>query len=213
MISKSLLHIRNEETLSVNLLNCCWSRMTYKSFRERSSLWIVVGRKTKLQMIPGSKRPNSNLGSSKYHSSKRPVTKIDKFQWFDKWTSKKLKVHRIKLQLWWASSCFESFRLLEWQAENTASGEVSPREQSPVDSRFSGSLFVDVPGTATEQVRTCGFRSSSSLDKAPKMRDSVQLNSLENFLVTPPLQFLQKPGRYTPGPFLDQVCFLTDCSL
>ena len=38
-----------------------------------------------------------------------------------------------------------------------------------------------------EQVRTCGFRRNSlSLDRAPKIRDSVLLKSLENFLVTLP---------------------------
>ena len=61
------------------------------------------------------------------------------------------------------------------------------REWSPVGSRFSELLFLDVPGTATEQVRTCGFRrNSSSLDRAPKIRDSVRLNSFESFLVTLP---------------------------
>ena len=88
-------------------------------------------------------------------------------------------------KLWWVSSCSESFRLLEWLAENTASGQGSPRERSPVGFRFSESLFLDVPGTATEQVRICGFRrKSSSLDKAPKIRDSNRLRSLESFLVT-----------------------------
>ena len=46
-------------------------------------------------------------------------------------------------------------------------------------------LFLDVPGTATEQVRTCGFRRNlSSLDKASNMRDSVRLNFWESLLVT-----------------------------
>ena len=54
-------------------------------------------------------------------------------------------------------------------------------------SRFSELLFLDVPGTATEQIRTCGFRrKSSGLDKAPKIPDSVRLNSFEIFLVTLP---------------------------
>ena len=39
-------------------------------------------------------------------------------------------------KLWWVSSCSESFRLLEWQAENTAAGQGSPK--------FSESLFPDV---------------------------------------------------------------------
>ena len=57
-------------------------------------------------------------------------------------------------------------------------------------SRFSESLFLDVPGTATEQVRTCGFRRNSwSLDRAPKIRDSVQLSSFESFLVILPSIF------------------------
>ena len=64
-------------------------------------------------------------------------------------------------------------------------GQGSPRERSPVGSRISKSLFLDVPGKATEQVRTCGFRrNSSSFDKAPKIHDSVRLNSLESFSVS-----------------------------
>ena len=40
-------------------------------------------------------------------------------------------------------------------------------------SQFSELLFLGVPGTATEQVRTGGFRRNSSiLDEAPKVRDS-----------------------------------------
>ena len=55
----------------------------------------------------------------------------------------------------------------------------------PVVSRFSELLFLDLPGTATEQVRTCGFRrNSSSFDKVPKIRDFLLLNSFESFLVT-----------------------------
>ena len=61
------------------------------------------------------------------------------------------------------------------------SGQGSSEERSPVVSRFSELLFLDVPGTATEQVRSCGFgRNSSSFDKAPKIRDSVLLNSFES---------------------------------
>ena len=67
------------------------------------------------------------------------------------------------------------------------SGQGSFRERSPVGSRLSESLFLNVLGTATEQVWTCGLRrNSSSLDKEPKMRDSVRLNSFESFLVTLP---------------------------
>ena len=63
----------------------------------------------------------------------------------------------------------------------------SSEGRSPLVSRFSRSLFLEVPGTATEQVRTCGFRrNSSSFDKAPKILDSVLLNSFESFFVTLP---------------------------
>ena len=87
----------------------------------------------------------------------------------------------------WASTSSEPFRLPEWWVENTYLGQGSPRERSPKGSRFSESLFLDVPGTATEQFRACGFKiNSSSLDKAPKMRDSIRLNSFECFLVTLP---------------------------
>ena len=113
------------------------------------------------------------------------------------------------MRLWWVSSSYEPIRLPEWWVENTASEQGSPRERSPVGSRFSESLFLDVPGTATEQVRTSDFRrNSSSLDKAPKIRDSVRLNSFNDSL-----QSLQKPGRCILQPFLDQVCFVIDCSL
>ena len=89
--------------------------------------------------------------------------------------------------VWWVSSCSESFRLLVWQAKNTTSGQGLSRERSLMGFRFSGLGFLDVPGTATEPVQTCGFRRNpSSLDKAPKMRDSVRLNSWESFLLTLP---------------------------
>ena len=83
------------------------------------------------------------------------------------------------------SSISELFRLPEWWEEILASGQGSFGERSPLGSRFPELLFLDVPGTATEQVRTCGFRrNSSSLNKVPKIRDSVRLNSFESFLVT-----------------------------
>ena len=47
-------------------------------------------------------------------------------------------------------------------------------------------LFWDVPGTDPEQVRTCGFRKSSSFDKAPKIRYSGQIKSWDSFLVSLP---------------------------
>ena len=89
--------------------------------------------------------------------------------------------------LWGYSSTSELLRLPEWWEEILASGQGSFRERSPFGSRFPESLFLVVPGTATEQVRICGLRRNpSSLDRAPKIRDSVRLNSVESFLVTLP---------------------------
>ena len=59
-------------------------------------------------------------------------------------------------KLWSVSYCSESFRLLVWQAENTSSGQGSFKERSPVGSRFSELLFLDVPGTTTEQIELVG---------------------------------------------------------
>ena len=89
--------------------------------------------------------------------------------------------------LWGYSSASGLVRWSKWWEEYLTSGQESSEERSPVVSRFSELLFLDVPGRATEQVRTCGFRrNSSSFDKAPKIRDSVLLNSFESFLVTLP---------------------------
>ena len=49
----------------------------------------------------------------------------------------------------------------EWWETNPTSGYGSSEERSPVVSRFSKLVFPHVPGTATEQVRTCGFRRNS----------------------------------------------------
>ena len=71
--------------------------------------------------------------------------------------------------------------------ENSTSGPGSSEGRSSLVPWFSKLLLLDVPGAATEQVRTCGFkRNSSSFDKAPKIRDSVLLNYFESFLVTLP---------------------------
>ena len=89
--------------------------------------------------------------------------------------------------LWGSSSVSGLFRLPEWWEENLTSGQGSSEERFQVISRFSELLILDVPGTATEQVRTCGFRrNSSSFDSAPKIRDSVLLNSFQSFLVILP---------------------------
>ena len=91
---------------------------------------------------------------------------------------------------------------LENQGTNEDRPSDDPGPEVEFSSPISGAetdphtnlLFLDVPETATEQVRTCGFRrNSSSLAKAPKMRDFVRLNSFEGFFVAS-LQSLQKPG-------------------
>ena len=92
------------------------------------------------------------------------------------------------LILWGHSSTSALFWWPESWEEYTTSGQGSFRGRSQLSSRFSELLFLDVPGTAMEHVRTCGFRrNSSSSDKAPKIQDSVRLKSFENFLVTLPL--------------------------
>ena len=89
--------------------------------------------------------------------------------------------------VWGYSSISKLFRVPGWWEENLISGQGSSMEPSPVGSRFSELLFLDVPGTATEQVRASGFRrNSSSFDRAAKIRDSVLLNSFQSFLVTLP---------------------------
>ena len=71
--------------------------------------------------------------------------------------------HMMRLFLLWI------VQLTELVGREHHLGTGIAQERSPVGSRFSELLFLDVPATAMEQVRLCGFRlSSSSLDKAPK---------------------------------------------
>ena len=106
-------------------------------------------------------------------------------------------------------------RYLDYQSDErrpSLRGRDRLGERSPLGSQFPESLFLNVPGTTTDQVRTCGFRrKSSSLDRAPKIWDSVRLNSFGSFLVTVPLIF-QNPRRCNLEPFLDQACCATDRS-
>ena len=89
--------------------------------------------------------------------------------------------------LWGYFSTSELFGLPEWWEEILTSGQGSFGERSPLGSRFPETLFLVVPGRATEKVRNCGFRrNSSSLERAPIIRDSVRLHSFESFLVTLP---------------------------
>ena len=60
--------------------------------------------------------------------------------------------------LWGLFSVSGLLRWPEWWEKYPTSGRGSPEERSPVVSRFSEWWFLDVHGTATEQVRTCGFR-------------------------------------------------------
>ena len=91
------------------------------------------------------------------------------------------------LYLWKVSSGSESVRLLAPQAENSTSGWGSFWERSRLGSWFSMSVMRNVPGVVPENVRICGFRrNSSNLESAPKMRDSVLLNSWDSFIVTLP---------------------------
>ena len=93
----------------------------------------------------------------------------------------------IKPHLWGYYSTSELFRFPEWWEEIFTSVQGSFGERSLLSSRFAESLLLDIPGTATEQVRTRGFRRKSSrFDRAPKTRDFVLLNSFESFLVTLP---------------------------
>ena len=90
-----------------------------------------------------------------------------------------------KSTVWEASSGSESIELRDWQTENSTSGWGSFWERSLVGSRISTSGLRNVPGTVPESVRICGLkRISSNLDRTPKMRNSVLLNSWDSFLVT-----------------------------
>ena len=72
-----------------------------------------------------------------------------------------------------------------WPRKMLASGWGSLWESSSIVPWFSTFVFRNVPGTVSECVRICWFkRNSSNLDRAPKMRDTVLLNSWDSFLLT-----------------------------
>ena len=74
-----------------------------------------------------------------------------------------------------------------WPRKVPASGWGSLWESSSFVPWFSTFVFRNVPGTVSECVCICWFeRNSSNLFRAPKMRDSVLLNSWESFLLTLP---------------------------
>ena len=74
-----------------------------------------------------------------------------------------------------------------WSPKMPASGWGSLWESSSFVPWFSTFVFRNVPGRVSECVRICWFeRNSSNLVRAPKMRDSVLLNSWDSFLLTLP---------------------------
>ena len=83
-------------------------------------------------------------------------------------------------------SCGPKFCVV-WPRKMPASGWGSLWESSSFVPWFSTFVFRNVPGTVSECVRIYWFkRNSSNLDRAPKMRDSVLLNSWDSFLLTLP---------------------------
>ena len=89
--------------------------------------------------------------------------------------------------MWRASSRSKSVEGRDRQTEGPTSGWGSSWERSSFGSWFFTFVFRNVPGKVPECVRICEFkRNSSILDRAPKMRDSVLLNSWDSFLVTLP---------------------------
>ena len=74
-----------------------------------------------------------------------------------------------------------------WLRKMPASGWGSLWELPSFVPWFSTFVFLGVPGTVPECVRICWFkRNSFNLDRAPKIWDSVRLNSWDSFLVTLP---------------------------
>ena len=70
-----------------------------------------------------------------------------------------------------------------WPRKMPASGWGSLWESSSFVTCFPTFVFRNVPGTALECAVICWFkRNLSNLDRAPKMRDSVRLNSWDSFL-------------------------------
>ena len=115
------------------------------------------------------------------------------FQFYSGWNEKRnlwghLEVCSITpVIVSWVSPVSESIEWRDWQTEGPTSGWGSLWESSSFVPWFSTFMFRNVPGTVSECVRICWFkRNSSNLDRAPKMRDSVLLNSWDSFLLTLP---------------------------
>ena len=89
--------------------------------------------------------------------------------------------------LWEVSSGLKLIELLVLRVGYTTSEWGLVWERCPVGSRFSNSIFRDLPETVPESVCTCGFkRNSSNLHSGPRSRDSVLLNSWDRFSLTLP---------------------------
>ena len=74
-----------------------------------------------------------------------------------------------------------------WPRKMPASEWGSLWESSSFVPWFPTFVIRNVPGTVSECALICWFRrNSSNLDRAPKMRDSVWLNSWDSFLLTLP---------------------------
>ena len=90
--------------------------------------------------------------------------------------------------LWDISSWSESAKFLARLTEKSISGWGLFWKRSPVGSWFPKSLLREDPGTVPEHVRTIWFGRildrKSSLDRSPKVRDSVRPKSWDSFLVT-----------------------------
>ena len=86
----------------------------------------------------------------------------------------------------WIPTSWPEFCVV-WLRKGPVSGWGSLWESSSFVPWLSTFVFRNVSGTVPECIRTCWFRrNSSNLDRAPKMRDSILLNSWDSFLVTLP---------------------------
>ena len=108
---------------------------------------------------------------------------------------KKYKLSSKESPLEIPSSCEDNVLPLDYLDYQSDEKSISIRDRNRFRNdprRVPELLLLDVTGTATEQICTCGFRrASSSFDSAPKITDSVILKSFERLLVTLPLISLE----------------------
>ena len=97
------------------------------------------------------------------------------------------KIEGRKQSRWLPRQSFGPKFCVVWPRKMPASGWGSLWASSSFVSWFSTFVFRNVPGTVSKCVCICWFeRNSSNLVRAPKMRDSVLLNSWDSFLLTLP---------------------------